>query len=307
MIVAVSLNPALDLTYEVDALAPGETNRVRCVHTRAGGKGVNVARVLAAMGHGVQLLGFIGGATGASLVDELTGDGLSQGWVSVGSETRRTVVVWDRGADEVTSLNEPGPEVSPAEWAALVDALRDVATADAVVLSGSLPPGLPATAFGELVTVAAAHGALVVLDTDGLGLVPAVRAAPDIVKPNRAELAAATGVVVHDAASARLAADKLCELGARSVVASLGRDGVVGVTAEGAWHARPAAIDGNATGAGDACVAGLVIGGLEQRTWPERLRLAAAMGAVAATSPVAGVAAADRIRACLESTTVEEM
>jgi fructose-1-phosphate kinase PfkB-like protein len=152
------------------------------------------------------------------------------------------------------------------------------------VLSGSLPPGAPDDAYATLTRLGSALGAPTFVDTDGPGLPPAVAAQPSVVKLNRVELAALTGTD-----DIRVGASMLRDHGAEAVVASDGSRGLLGVTPAGAWWARPPVVErGNPTGAGDAALAGLVAASLDGRPWPDRLRQAAAWGAAAAGTAVAG-------------------
>ncbi|WP_436760614.1 1-phosphofructokinase family hexose kinase [Streptosporangium sp. V21-05] len=225
MIVTVTLNPALDVTYDVDALVVDATNRVAGMSAHAGGKGVNVARLLRLLGaagatssgssgsggfgrlgeaaRGVEIvaLGFAGGATGGELLADLDRAGVGHAFVACAGETRRTVAVVDGGAGTVTMLNEPGPVVTPGEWETLRDRLEGLLPeASAVVLSGSLPPGLPPDAYATLVRLATGHGVPAVLDTSGTALRLALPAGPEIVKPNAAELAGALSASAADPA-----------------------------------------------------------------------------------------------------------
>ena len=158
------------------------------------------------------------------------------------------------------------------------------------MLSGSLPPGVPAEAYAELIRLAAAGGVPAVLDTSGEALRRGAAAGPAVVKPNLAELEATVGrAVPADPSAVAGAADELRSHGAEAVVVSLGADGLLAVTGDGTWLAAPARAAGNPTGAGDAAVAGLARGLALGRPWPERLRHAAALGAAAVAAPVAGV------------------
>lgn len=189
MILTVTLNTALDLTYRVPALRPHTTHRVSEVTERPGGKGVNVARVLAALGHEVTVTGFVGGATGDRFGDMLAGvPRLTDALVPVSGTTRRTVAVVDAETGDTTQLNEPGPVIAPMEWSGFVERYEQLArAATAVALCGSLPPGVPVGAYAQLVRVARALGVPVLLDTSGEPLRRGVAARPDIVKPNAAE------------------------------------------------------------------------------------------------------------------------
>jgi tagatose 6-phosphate kinase len=280
MILTVTLNTALDVTYRVPRLAPNSVNRVESVHQRAGGKGVNVARVLRTVGQDALVTGFAGGPTGAALRADLDAAGVPHDLVAINGDTRRTVtVVSDSGT---TVLNEPGPSIADAEWTDFLATYSKLAQdADIVVLSGSLPPGLPRDAYAQLITKA---GVPTILDTAGDPLLAALPARPHLIKPNIDELIDATKLTdPFDAAAALRAA------GAQTVVASLGPAGLLAVTGDGTWRAAPPqALPGNPTGAGDACVAALAAGLMAGTPWPVLVREAVALSAAAVLSSVAG-------------------
>ncbi|MEV0120686.1 1-phosphofructokinase family hexose kinase [Streptomyces sp. NPDC050703] len=289
MILTVTLNTALDLTYRVPALTPHASHRVTEVTERPGGKGLNVARVLAALGHDVTVTGFAGGDTGRALREHLAAGEprVTDALARVAGTTRRTLAVADATTGDTTQFNEPGPAVAPAEWTAFLDTydelLRTPGTR-AVALCGSLPPGVPVGAYALLVRAARAARVPVLLDTSGEPLRRGVAARPDIVKPNADELAELTGS--HEPGQATRDARRR---GAHAVVASLGADGLLAVTPEGAWQARPpAVVRGNPTGAGDSAVAGLLSGLAEGLPWPERLARAVALSAATVAAPAAG-------------------
>ncbi|MDF3149152.1 hexose kinase, partial [Streptomyces sp. T21Q-yed] len=195
MILTVTLNTALDITYRVRALRPHASHRVSDVTERPGGKGLNVARVLAALGHEVTITGFAGGATGSVVQERLTATpGVVDALVPVTGATRRTIAVVDERTGDTTQLNEPGPTITSAEWSAFQEAYEDlVPSALAVALCGSLPPGVPVGAYAGLVRAARAAEVPVLLDTSGEALRRGVAARPDIIKPNADELAELTG------------------------------------------------------------------------------------------------------------------
>jgi tagatose 6-phosphate kinase len=285
MILTVTPNVALDITYRVDRLIPGSSHRVRGVAERAGGKGINVARVLQALGHDTTILGFVGGASAATITDDLARAGLAHELIPVEGPTRRSVAVVDSGDGEATLFNEAGPAVPGAGWerlrALLAARLPD---AEALVVAGSLPPGAGDDACARIVRLAAAHRVTVLVDTAGDALVQAAAAGADIVKPNSSELLAATGR--SDVGAAALA---LRRRGAGAVVASLGEAGMTAFTSEGSWRAAPPnRVAGNPTGAGDAAAAALVAGAVAGTPWPERLRDAVALSAAAVARPTAG-------------------
>ncbi|MEV5874137.1 1-phosphofructokinase family hexose kinase [Streptomyces sp. NPDC052101] len=286
MILTVTLNTALDLTYRVRSLRPHTSHRVTEVIERPGGKGVNVARVLAALGHETTVTGFVGGATGRAIRDRLSGTpGLTDALVPVAGATRRTIAIVDELSGDTTQLNEPGPQIAPTEWGAFLDRYEElVPGASAVALCGSLPPGVPVGAYANLVRAARAHGVFVLLDTSGEPLRRGVAARPDLIKPNADELAELTGS--HEPLRATQDARRR---GAHAVVASLGADGLLAATPQGRWRAAPPArIHGNPTGAGDSAVAGLLSGLVERLPWPERLARAVALSAATVRAPAAG-------------------
>lgn len=302
MILTVTLNAALDITHRVDRLRPHASNRVSSATQRAGGKGVNVARVLHALGERTAVTGLAGGPTGAAVRADLAAAGITDHLVPIDGESRRTVAVVDDR--DTTILLEPGPRVASAEWARFTRRYRELlGGARAVVLSGSLPPGVPADAYGVLVALARAAGVPVLLDADGEALLAALAEGPDVVKPNVHELAAATGGADPVAGAATLTA-----AGARAVVVSLGPEGLLAHTPAGVWRARPPApVAGNPTGAGDAAVAALALGLIAGQAWPERLVAAVALSAAAVAAPLAGDFDPAVRRALLDTVTVNSV
>ncbi|GAA5197954.1 1-phosphofructokinase family hexose kinase [Rugosimonospora acidiphila] len=295
MILTVTLNAALDVTYQVPRLRPGEVHRVAGVHERPGGKGVNVARVLHGLNEPVLATGLVGGGTGAA-IRTLLGE-IRHSFVDIAGISRRTTVVVD--GSSTTGFWEPGPEVSGPEWESFVAhyaALLRISRV--VVLSGSLPPGLPVDAYARLIELARSVEVPVVLDASGEPLAAGVAAGPDIVKPNAHELAIMSGMAVgaFEAGAVELveaeavaAADAVRDGGRTAVVASLGPHGLVASTGDGRWHARPAAaLTGNPTGAGDAAVAALAFGLAYRVPWPQRLADAVGLSGAAVLNPVAG-------------------
>jgi len=289
VIVTLTLNPALDITYSIPELRAGTTHRPR-IFAQAGGKGVNVARTLHALGRETVAVLPLGGFDGESVRAELEDAGVPHHVIPIAGATRRTVtVVEDSGL--ATGFNESGPELGADEWSeicAAVASLLETAVLDAtpvLVLSGRLPRGLAADAYVELITLADAFGVPTILDTEGAPLLTALPAGPAIVKPNAHELLDATGLTDHHAA-----ARHLLDRGARAVVSSNGPEGLTALTAGGTWTARPPRIDGgNPTGAGDASVAALAIGLADGSPWSAMLADAAALSAATVLTDRAGV------------------
>ena len=287
MILTITPNPALDLTYRVPALQPGETHRAAAPSVRAGGKGLNVARVIAQTGGPAFALTTAGGPSGLRLADDLEASHLPAELIPVASPTRSSVAIVDETSGETTIINETGGALTAAEWIALRDAATRLAIpATCLVGSGSLPPDAPDTFYADVVAIAAARGLPSVIDAVGTALLLAAEAGAGVVKPNRRELAETTG---HDdpIAGARL----LLEAGAGLVLVSLGADGMLAVPRAGEpLHAcLPKPLSGNATGAGDAAVAAvatLLAAGTDDPA--ALLRRATAWSAAAVLAPLAG-------------------
>lgn len=296
MLVVVCLNPAVDVTYRIERLRPGTSHRVRESAARAGGKGVNVARVLCQLGVPMLLTGLAGGRRGDEIGADLADAGIATRFVEIAGASRSTVTVVDD--EDATVFNEAGPHVSAAEWTRfLEDFGNHISDADVVVLTGSLPPGVPGDAYAQLTTRAHGRGAAVVVDADGEALLCALPAEPDLVVPNHHEAA-------HLGASPERALDGLLRAGARNAVITLGVQGLMAGVDGHRYRARPAEnVSGNPTGAGDALAAVLARGLAVQAPWPDTLREAVAIAGAAVALPYAGgfdPPTADRLRAGVE-------
>jgi 1-phosphofructokinase len=283
MIVTLTVNPSVDRTIEVAALRPGTVIRADASRVDAGGKGVNVARALAA--HGCKATAVLpsGGAEGAQLEALLAGAGLDLRTVRIAGSIRANVTVVE-GDGTTTKLNEPGPMLSQDELDALTAALTGAAAqADWVVLSGSLSPGAPAGWYAGLIRQLRGTGPRVAIDSSGPPLAMAIAARPDLIKPNRDELAELVSRPVDTIADVVGAALTLTGRGVHTVLTSLGPAGAVLVQPDAVWHATAAALDPRSTvGAGDALLAGYLAAGADGA---RALAEAVAWGSAAAALP----------------------
>jgi 1-phosphofructokinase len=257
VIVTVTPNPAVDRTVSVDVLRPGKITHGARSSSEPSGKGVNVALALQAHGRPSLAVLPIGGPAGAHLVEMLDRTGLSYLAVPIGGEIRVNIsIIQPDGV--VTKINERGPTLTDAEGQALLDAARTRAQAGRWLAGcGSLPGGLSDDFYAQLVETGHRAGARVVIDTSGTPLCKALAAGPDLIKPNADELAEAAGRSISTLGDVVDAAQELRARGAKAVLASLGADGALLVTAAGALHGT-APVDNvvSTVGAGDAMLSG---------------------------------------------------
>ncbi|MGY4100093.1 hexose kinase [Nocardia sp. R16R-3T] len=285
----MTMNPAYDMTYRVEHFERGNAHRVRSVEQRIGGKGVNVTRVLNQLGKYARATGFSDHAFAAAAELEMPVDFVhALPWV------RRTVVISESGDGTATALWEPGARVSNPHAAEQLSVrvsgmLPDI---NGLVISGSLPGGIPHGLPAEIARTAIAAGVPTICDVDGESLRLAAQVPGIVLIPNTEELARLTGRAPETPIEVATAARPLIERGVRAVIATRGAAGMVVVTAEGAWSAAlPEPLAGNPTGAGDSATAA-VIAALSDASgtpdWPAVLVDAVATAAAAVVIPVAG-------------------
>jgi len=275
MIVTVTLNAALSVSYRAAGLSWGTTNPVRGVRHRAGGRGVAVARVLHTFGHEVLAAGLAGGGTGELIRADLARGGIPTAFTPIGRESRRVLEVRAEDADRWLGFSEPGPYITTEELGRFAADYRHLlASATAVVLCGSLPAGMPPEIYGTLATYAAEAGVPAILDAGGAALGYGAARRPALVIPDApadpADPGATAGPDPHALVS-----------GGAGAVALVSGHAVHVVAARGGWRARLPGPAGPPWPR-DALVAGLVPGALLDWSWPDRLRHAVALGASAA-------------------------
>ena len=289
-ILTLTLNPALDITISLDRLRPGAVNRSQAQHSHAAGKGLNVAQVLADLGHSVTVGGFLGLDNLAPFEALIAWRGFADCFVRVPGETRSNIKLVEADG-QVTDINGPGPQVDEAARDALLQRLAQVAPGhDAVVVAGSLPRGVSPEWLRELLLMLKAQGLKVALDSSGEALRAGLQAAPWLVKPNAEELGEVLGLPVFDPAGQRAAAQRLLASGVEHVVVSQGEQGVTWFAAGLALHAQPSKVRiASTVGAGDSLVAGMVHGLLQAEAPAATLRRATAIAAQAVTQVGFGI------------------
>lgn len=290
----ITLNAAIDTTYVLERYTSGTANRVVRTFTAPGGKGNNVARVLALLGHEVVASGFVAGRAGQFIEDELRGVDIDTAFAHVPGESRRCLALIEQESGAVTELLEPGVTVSHEDGRLFLDtAAALVNGVDAVVVSGSLPAGLAPDYYAQLLGALRGAPVRLALDTSGDALRLGLVAGPDLVKPNAAELASlARGAPDLDAlvdfARCRLIGPVLAPHA--QVLLSLGAGGAALITRTGSLLARPPAVSVvNPVGSGDALLAGFLAASVETGDNAAALREAVAVGTAAALHEIAGV------------------
>ncbi len=291
-VLTVTLNPALDLTVQLPALRLGEVNRSDNLQVHAAGKGLNVAQVLADLGHQLTVTGFLGEANAQPFEQLFAARGFADEFVRVAGETRSNIKLAEADG-RITDINGPGLEVGAAQREELLARLeRLVPGHELVVVAGSLPRGVEVPWFVELLQRLARLGARVALDTSGAALREGLALSPWLIKPNEEELAQARDL---DPADAQALADEARRLNARieHVVMSQGAAGVSWFSPAAAWHAQPPKVRVVSTvGAGDSLLAGMLHGLLAG--WPAERTLAHATAIAAQAVGQIGFGITDR-------------
>ena len=284
MIITVTLNAAIDKTLAVPNFRLGHRHRAVEQTAMAGGKGVNVARALRALGQPVIATGVAGGPTGTRIVEHLTEEGILNDFVRIREESRTSTAVVDPTSGEQTEINEHGPHVTDAELELFVDKLLYLAKGAAVcVVSGSLPRGVEPGLYGRLIEEMKRLGVLTVLDSEGEPMNIAARKGPDIVTPNELEAEGLVGHEFSDEEDRRTAVGEMVELGAREAIMTLA-DGCLAMLVEGGerrlFRATLEPLEPvSSVGSGDAFLAGFVAARYGERDIDDCLRFAVACGA----------------------------
>lgn len=308
MITTVCMNPALDKTVAVDALAKGQVNRILTSRTDVGGKGVNVAVVARRLGLSpVQVIGCAGAEGFSRLRAAMEREDVIQRFHTVEGAIRVNTKVVSLDGSGVTELNEPGPTLTAEDIDVFFDLAIDAAQgSDYVVVTGSLPPGCPQGTYRELIRLLG--GARCILDVGGQELMLGLEARPFLVKPNHHELAAALGREMHTLEDVRCGAEALRDAGAQNVLVSLGKDGALLVSGEGTFFAPEVPVEVHSTvGAGDALVGGLLYGLMESGSLREAFRCGVAAGTASVMTEGTQLVIPEDFRSILSRVTIEQL
>ncbi|HEL0601307.1 TPA: tagatose-6-phosphate kinase [Streptococcus equi subsp. zooepidemicus] len=260
MILTVTLNPSIDISYPLNRLTLDTVNRVNRTTKTAGGKGLNVTRVLAEAGQSVVATGFIGGKLGDFVIHQLQEQGISNQFFKIKRETRNCIAVLHEGMQ--TEILEAGPYIDMDEAEGFLNHMSIIAKQfDVLTFSGSLPKGLAAHYYQDLITMARAYGSKVVLDCSGAPLkaVLAGKDKPTVIKPNLEELEDLIGqpVTLDEERLISLLSQPLFE-GIEWIIVSLSAQGAFAKHHNRFYRVTIPKIEVvNPVGSGDATVAGI--------------------------------------------------
>lgn len=310
MITVLCANAGVDRTYQVANFAVGGYYHPAAATTVAGGKGINVARVLKALGQPHVLVGFVGGNNGRFIKSSLIEAGFRTELVAIAEESRVTINIIDPTQRTQTRIDEVGPLVTPTEIRRLRDTWRrQLQTSALAIISGSAPRGVQLSLYAELVEDAHERKVPVILDAHDELLARAVPARPTVIAPNLGELQQLVGRELSVPEGVLEAGTDLLEAGISVLLVTLGARGVIAMTrSKGIYWAKPPAIERvSSVGSGDAFVAGFAAGSMQRLSMTQRLRLAVACGAANAETFGAGKVDAERVKQLVGQVTVDRL
>lgn len=301
-IATLTLNPAIDQTVRVDNFDLNTVNKGHSMQLDAGGKGVNVASILADYGCDVVATGFLG-ADNTNIFERLfAAKGISDKFVRIPGQTRTNVKLVDEAKQQTTDINMSGqaPAATAIEELALtIEEL--MLSCDWFVLAGNLPPNVPASIYVTIINQLKKYGKSIVLDTSRDALQKAVLAGPTIIKPNLDELEQIVGYALSSQEEIKEAAKALLKYGIKLVIVSMGQQGALFVTQKRTFMAVPPSVSVKSTvGAGDAMVAGLIAGKIQGLSLPDCARLATAFSVGTITRVGPHLPASETLQSYLE-------
>lgn len=259
MILTVTMNPSIDVSYPLDQLNIDTVNRLSNVSKTAGGKGLNVSRVLSQLGASLTATGVIGGHFGGYLTELLDKDGINHAFSKIAGETRSCIAILHEGKQ--TEILESGPEVSKEEQDIFIENFEKLMPeTDFITISGSLPAGIGHEFYARLIEKAAAADVKVLLDTSGETLKTSIESdhKPFLIKPNETEIADLLGTDIQSEAELIEALEDEEFAGIEWIVVTLGADGAVVKNGTDYYRVTIPTIDVvNAVGSGDSTIAGL--------------------------------------------------
>ncbi len=309
MITTVTLNASIDKAYYIEGnVTEGSVMRVgTCINT-AGGKGLNVARIVKLCEEQVLAMGFTGGFNGAYLESMLTADGIAHRFTRVDGETRSCINILSENKKS-TEFLEPGFWAEEKDFERFLEALeKETDKSDVVTLSGSIPKGLPKDSYAKIISRLKMKNKRVILDTSGELLREGLKAIPTMIKPNQEEMEALLDIRIVSMEDVIAGAKRLYETGIPYVAVSLGKDGALLVCKDGSFTAKPPRIDAvNTVGCGDSMVGAFAVAMERKLPTEDMLRYAVAVSAANALSEKTGYFSAEDRDRIWEQVTVRKI
>lgn len=280
MIYTVTLNPSIDYVIQTDNLILGSINRVVNEKKYAGGKGINVSRVLSNLGASSKALGFIGGFTGKFIEDSLKYSGIFTDFIQVSEDTRINIKL---KSNEETEINAAGPHIDSSNLNELFKKIENLKPEDFIVLAGNVQKSIPSNIYSTIQEKC--ENSKVIVDTTGDALTSTLKYKPFLIKPNIHELGDIFDVEIKDIKNCIYYANKLKDMGAQNIIISMGKHGALLLCAEGIYTASaPKGEVKNSVGAGDSVVAGFLAQYTKSFNIVESFRYGAASGSATAFS-----------------------
>lgn len=287
-IVALTLNPTIDKSARIDHVVAERKLYCTDPHFEPGGGGVNVARAIRKLGGSSRLLYTAGGYTGNRLEELLAAEDLNQRRIPVAGMTRESLAVLEEATGLQYRFGMPGPTLRLEEWHQCLKEVSLLAPPpDYLVVSGSLPPGIPTDAYAQIARIGKKNGAKVIVDVAGDTLKEALKEGVYLIKPNIREFSELLGKDVKEELEVEDEAMEMVRKGwCEVLVISLGSAGALLVSAEGSEHIRPPTVPIiSKVGAGDSMVAGLVLRLAQGTSLREAVYFGVASGAAAVMTP----------------------
>lgn len=282
MIYTLTFNPSIDYVINVEDFKPGKINRVVNEYKYAGGKGINVSRVLKNLGIDNKALGFVGGFTGEFIISSLKSQGVDSDFIRVNGDTRINVKLKSK---EETEINGAGPDIDEKSLNKLLEKIEKLNCDDFLILAGNVQKTLPRNIY-SIIQEKCTHKSLkVVVDTTGEALTTTLKYKPFLIKPNTHELEEIFNVKISCREELIHYGERLREMGAENVVISMAGNGALLLCKEGIYHASaPKGVVKNSVGAGDSLIAGFIGSYSKNSDLVEALKRGAATGSATAFS-----------------------
>lgn len=310
MILTVTLNPAIDTRYFIDNFEAGKLFRANKIIKTAGGKGLNVTRVLNQLGANVVATGVVGGKNGEWIVEKLNLDGINENFYKTDKETRVCIAVLDLNQKLETEILEASEEISQKELEEFEKIYElQVEKANIITMSGSLLKGANKNYYEKIVKIANEKGKKVILDTSGEALIEGIKANPYLIKPNFDEMEFVLGEKIDSDEKIKKGIEKLRELGAKNILLSLGKNGAMYFSEDGEVLkvTIPKIEVINTVGSGDSTVAGFAKGLNDNLNIFETLKLAMACGMSNAQSFATGEINVENVQKFVKEIKVEKV